>query len=662
MALGLLSGCGETFQAKPPDHPKLKAATAAKAGASCELWLRMYTDDGEVDVYEDNFVFTNPVCIKYEGEPVVMPQEMRVFTTTDYRYVRRYRYCNEDKGETCTWSGRFNHGIPWTFEFSTRGFDLDPMTGVPTRGAAGKPLAEVIDRVRVVTNGVNVYAWNPGIPLKELPEQHASGGATVANDHTLIIHGGDLTMDFMPHDTDIGLYVTAKSHNEQAIAKAAEVVEQAAAPDKVRRIVDVLKKALVDPGQSGSYPYGQLSCLAHQVEFVVDKLKAPASTSEHDAYFNFQKDTTTCEIVAEKHIDRSLQNPSGEMEARIAKLADGACVLLKGQQEKSKAEENGVYDVTTDGKTKKLVRSKKWVETGELTKENHPNYRDIMAENRRFRLRPLAEGKGKIGSVPLIFDDFDCERNSLEDALQAAKRGKPSALAAVIAAASKKVLGDGATPTAMTSVLQELPTALEALVKLPKTLDDLKMALVKPEAQQRLYLTLAAQATNLDTLFPQRAANPLPDAGESQLKMSYYDPFQVYAFGAWNGVPFPIKDDTVSSEIKLDNAIPIIDVVGLRFQWRCSGFWNRFADARIGLGFLGLRDTVKNADGIQQYTPFHFGAQLSVAIANLRVGAGYMLHEPWDERNLRLIVGLDLAQLVTGKSLEAFSTGFDNDY
>jgi hypothetical protein len=110
----------------------------------------------------------------------------------------------------------------------------------------------------------------------------------------------------------------------------------------------------------------------------------------------------------------------------------------------------------------------------------------------------------------------------------------------------------------------------------------------------------------------------------------------------------------VKTEVRLENLIPIIDVVGWHWQ---TTWWRALSNAGVGVGLMGTRETV-NVPGKDPYTSaFLLGPQANFSFSGFRLGVSYLLHseegspDHWyaDMRNLRVLVGADLVRLFTGK-------------
>ncbi len=166
------------------------------------------------------------------------------------------------------------------------------------------------------------------------------------------------------------------------------------------------------------------------------------------------------------------------------------------------------------------------------------------------------------------------------------------------------------------------------------------------------------------SVFEPRTENPEPLAGEVVLPMRYSDHFQTFAGSVWTALPTR-PDEHFSADLNASIVIPIVDAVGMRWQFGPS----RFADLRAAAGFSMFGEEVtKNTSQIDPNDPnapteatekvdaFHLAPQVNVSFATLHLGLAYIvsdggdLDEGWDR--VRMLIGADLVKLVTGRNLE----------
>jgi hypothetical protein len=145
--------------------------------------------------------------------------------------------------------------------------------------------------------------------------------------------------------------------------------------------------------------------------------------------------------------------------------------------------------------------------------------------------------------------------------------------------------------------------------------------------------------------------------------MEYGDPFQFFGLAPWHGVPFRLTRNPGAS-LGIQNAIPILDVVGFRYQWG-SG---RSTSIRAGLGLMYFQDEdvvrmqmpSSGAGGMSAVTEsvFNFAIEANVSWTGLIVGAGYVTNDrsyagKADWARFRLIVGADLLKVFGNRWAEA---------
>lgn len=178
-----------------------------------------------------------------------------------------------------------------------------------------------------------------------------------------------------------------------------------------------------------------------------------------------------------------------------------------------------------------------------------------------------------------------------------------------------------------------------------------------PAQQARAYGHLAEQLQTAGSPFQQIENNPELAAGEKRLKMRYREYLQGYILSPWNAVPLKTQGESKGFELDPANILPVIDVVGGRWQWGPS----RFQELRVGVGgmyYADKKDTEEVVGGQLQKTTkdvFRKGVQGNLGLGTLRLGVVFPVGDGKDAftKEFRLLFGLDLAKLITGQNLEA---------
>ena len=181
------------------------------------------------------------------------------------------------------------------------------------------------------------------------------------------------------------------------------------------------------------------------------------------------------------------------------------------------------------------------------------------------------------------------------------------------------------------------------------------------EDRDRQAAQLAAATAALEkqgSAFDPFTENPALVEGEIALRMEYGDRFQFFAFAPWHGVPIRLTQNPGAS-FGIENAIPVMDVVGFRYQWG-SG---RSTSLRAGVGILYFKDEATEKDAVTDKentkSVFNFAGQLNFSWTGIILGLGYVLNHRdygsgWNNDRLRLIVGADLLKVFGNRSAEAF--------
>jgi hypothetical protein len=205
--------------------------------------------------------------------------------------------------------------------------------------------------------------------------------------------------------------------------------------------------------------------------------------------------------------------------------------------------------------------------------------------------------------------------------------------------------------------VQEVEQALDEVEQMAVALRHATLRLVEDRrAQAKAYDAVVSSLETSGTVFEAYTANPELVERESRLAMQHGDSFQWFALAPWNGIAFRLAGD-VGTDVGLENLIPILDVVGMRFQWNRS----RFTDARLALGVMYFRDNQLEPtpdEPERTVEVFNFAFQGNVSAANFKLGVAWVpgSEQPGDNsyfrEHFRVLLGVDLIKLVSGSTPE----------
>jgi hypothetical protein len=169
-----------------------------------------------------------------------------------------------------------------------------------------------------------------------------------------------------------------------------------------------------------------------------------------------------------------------------------------------------------------------------------------------------------------------------------------------------------------------------------------------PNRQAQIFNAFAESLRDQGDVFEARRDNPALLAGEQKIPMEYSDKWQAFALAPWNGVP--IRTNDAEADLNAAVAIPLVDAMGVRYQWGKT----RFADARLAIGG-GYTSTERVYEDGSKVAKAAFLPNISLGLGTFKIGVGVVTvkagSKPHDQ--VRVIVGADLLKLVTGSNVEA---------
>lgn len=228
--------------------------------------------------------------------------------------------------------------------------------------------------------------------------------------------------------------------------------------------------------------------------------------------------------------------------------------------------------------------------------------------------------------------------------------------------------GDGGLERLKSSIVgldDEIAKLKDLLANSQVYIDSVK-GIVETYKKERLETTFAAYqiasriALSEDSIFEEKKSNPnLLIEGGVRFDMDYDVGWgDYYYLNPWFGVPIaPNEVDLEFSVLKPTNAIPMFDLIGLR--WQPSGHDIRLAIAAMPLGMSELK---VDKEGDESKNIYSSGIGGSTAFGSLKFAVmwGCNWNGPKDNDgafncgseldNVRLVFGVDLIKLVTGKS------------
>jgi hypothetical protein len=176
------------------------------------------------------------------------------------------------------------------------------------------------------------------------------------------------------------------------------------------------------------------------------------------------------------------------------------------------------------------------------------------------------------------------------------------------------------------------------------------------ERQAQDFAHVAATLEAKGSLFQEEQQNPQLATSEVMLPMQYGDPFQWYFLAPWNAVTYRVGGNRGPNTPGLENAIPVIDVVGTRYN-----FGRGWRYIRLGLGVAYIKDEVQTTTPTgqtQTSDDLHFTTEANINVGGYSVGAGLVAFDsdqfPRFRDRWRLFVGVDLVRLITGAPTETF--------
>lgn len=642
IALALTSIASAGCHAKlRPEHAAPAAAVAAThrklssldtLPADCEVALQLaYGGDfnlsGEAvqrgrapfgDSAELN-ILSHPACVKQAGKPPEMPNQITL--EMDDAKFDHYRMCVDDtfteandspigsKG-SCQWNWGFRHEFPLSFVFYAI------KSGAPAPAKAPE-LSSYIRLLRVYRNSELVYRWVSSDALEATP---------LSGKHVLLIPGEALTERLMPHLAQLDLRLLGTD----ATIDAAMLNEEIAA--RHATTLDRIQDALNAAAGSEVFAVGGLKGKIEALEVEAKEIACESRALVDPTW------ASTCKT--------SPLPPGSSLTELYTRLREGAAA--EAQKLHSKAEAELLqYAAALDKKGQEKLETFKKEATDYW-------YGRLTSQDGWSKLLKDAQAKSKVAELAATADAAAFQALAAQHTIPLPSTVDAALLGWFKLRASETRLedilakGDKLIMSALGTVrnASELVATLRADMKKLAS-DDRAQALLFRDVHKSLEET---------SVFSQYADNPPRAEGEKILLMKYSDQHQWYTLAPWHGVSVRVTEDFFDTDLNAATLIPVIDVVGSRWQLSKS----RFGDVRVALGVANTFETGEVAttgpDGepaTKERQLYRFVPQLSFGAATFRIGVGLAIgageFDSVSDR-IRIFFGADLVKFISGRN------------
>ncbi len=609
LALSASSGCASTHLANV-DIPALPtAATDAIPHPSCEL--RLYLEHkGESEIFAfDRTDLVKGVCIKWSDRELEVPDDIPLASTNLSAYLKGVTWKSANASSICQRKDSKDGTV------SVEGATLDycvwnhayrskfPFSIRLKVEAGEKKLKDFVHLVRIFENGRLVFAWNKASNIQELVIPYQ------ALKDTGLPFDAPLDLMILPSTVE----VDEASINTQAVA----------ADNRYIQVAGLFGQAVIggivaaEPKLKGAYDcylwrLNKLSWDLNQIAQGTNRIFSPQPTN-----------AATCNPLA---VQGSLSLVKKYQEAKE-----------KGQKALLEAENKALVEIDRLNATAgQEVRSAKQYLTDDFN--DWISKTKLQIEQNKYE-QAKSEKKGDTARVTALAARLIELQNNLRDA-------------------EARLLKALALADDVQYLAQDLKASYGALAT--------RLVAIKnnPAEQAKIFGYVAQQLEANGSPFQQITSNPQPASGERVLKMGYRESWQWYLLAPWTGIPLKIQGGNSEALFDESNILPIIDVVGGRWQWGQS----RFQEVRVGLGVMFFSDKVEakentttmsssrkeSAETKKTENKFSCGPEANLGLGNLRLGFTWGLCRESEGSLFRFIVGADLVKLFTGQNVELF--------
>ncbi len=594
----------------------------------CDVWMFLVapillsqTPAGTLAGYEryptdETLIASEPLCIKRDQD-FGLPQDisLRRYLPTKTSPAIDKRLCSakservtlpdeDGKGffQTCRWNRRYLHALPFDVVLTTQKRSEQP-DQVTTR------LADHLTAFRIFLNGSAAYQWNGRAPAAK-------------SAHTVIVHGSELKFDLIPFDAPFDIRALPATEALPA-DYFAEYVRNTG--DAQKAVIERLKKATV-----AAFPdeATHVKCLRQQL----DLLNAQAGRiAGQDVTLPTVPDE--CGDLVSKE-DETLRELWDEVKAKGASHARDAAAKLDTRAQSALNRVNvDATEVAEHFKTW-ATGSSEQIAVLELVE---PHWKDGMSKA-DFRTAVANALSGDEETRALRVIDGQLDWPWLRFRLGA---GRIEAIVRQVDALVSQTIAIADSSRAFVKNLKDTTTELVG----------------STDRQSEAFARLAESLADT-SVFEQYTKNPAPIPGESVLEMTYRDWFQTYYLHVWHALPIKVKPRGNAIDLNIDSLVPFLDLIGKRYQFGRS----RFAEIRGAIGFGYIRDEVALDAGGREEQPLGV-AQVNLTAGPLQFGVGVAViasgavRFPVFADRVRLLLGADLVQLLSGRFVSADSSG-----
>ncbi|APR81336.1 Hypothetical protein A7982_06683 [Minicystis rosea] len=591
-----------------------------KDPAACPITLQLVNGSGD-----EPRMISEVACVSLSGNTIALPTTMRLWISE--AGWDHYRVCQDNSVkkvanvagvEECVWNGTYRYTYPFTMRLHSN---------------ADKGLASQIKAARVFLNGDLVWKWVPQ-----------------ANDATtdLVIPGSELKRMLLPEGAPIDLRIIPQGVEVDQAVLAAKVEVR---PAQWKRQLEIAGDAILT---SPSFAQGKLK---EKVQCIVYRAKSAAYNASQISGSKSQSAPTLppeCPATPAIPVPNSLSARYADLKTKSVQEFNQELNQLEASFKASVAQySSSVHE--SDTQALKAFKE---------------------------RAKDFFNGKGGDGTFWGELDGKGVDRTAQRQALLALFDNYPEAKKAILAGRENDIWGKPPVVKVPAAALPARPTREELVwVSTRGTIQQLEAALDNVDAmikqgldaidqtvvlqgelrkdvvrfanstdeQARLFLRVANNLQGTSP-FEQMRDNPEALPGERALGMRYSDRWQFFGIAPWTGFPVGLNGQ---ADFSAANLIPIIDVVGIRYQWVGS----RFADVRAGLGLTALSFSIPDPKTPTSSTSqFRFAPELNLGLANLKVGVSFAVGGTGltDTERLRVLFGADLYKLISGNNLEVF--------
>jgi hypothetical protein len=615
LVAGCVPGSAARFAQVQDRHLQGSAAPPAAAPKDCELRLYMEQREsrgavngirkgalGAAVVERKGGQYVDGACLKHKGQRLELPASFLIASENGQDLERFCRDGTRQPGQTlddgagggpstvdvCTWNGRFHSARPFSLMFLT-----DPARAV----------GDYVEFVRVYRNGDLVAAWNRS---SDQPTAHK---LEIRGDSLTI--AGPLAASLPPHLSAMDLRVIPRD------ASVTEAIDLRVRDDRQRfktRVVNALQAGANEALPQDSPARASLKCLKERVLHAESQIRrlinGEVGEYQPDALCTLPLTTATGTTPLSDEYARF--SNQGRDQLQQLKTNALSTLLNVGAELQAKIE-SAQAKALLDGEQALLARASAAVQSAVLARLGGGNQADQLKA-----LQALLVSHAGLGLT-----DNDLQQ-----------------LQSFYAQSQNLVHDVDAQVKAALAAVDESRLLAESLY------DEARRVAATPERQAQIFNAVAQSLSHQGDVFEPRRDNPPLLAGEQQIGMEYADVFQVFAGAVWNAVPFRLNDRE-RVDFNETVAVPILDLVGMRWQWSK----NRFSEFRLATG-VGYTRT-KEGDGstsAEAALP-----NLSATFGTAKVGLGWAFSKNISDRDRwRLLVGADLFKLITGSNVEVF--------